>query len=59
MTIASFQRRVRARKLNTVQGEHAVENLYIIFVFHWMAPWTPLFIMESVTALVFPFLSFL
>lgn len=28
MTIASFQRRVRAGKLNTVQGgEHAVENL--------------------------------
>lgn len=27
MTIASFQRRVRAGKLNTVQGgEHAVEN---------------------------------
>lgn len=27
MTIAFFQRRVSAGKLNTVQGEHAVENL--------------------------------
>lgn len=65
MTIASFQSRVRAGKLNTVQGgEHAVENFKSNLNSRSLRnicmslddSSTPLFIMESVTALVFPFI---